>query len=267
VASPSSTGLSRRALFGLGLARLGERVEPAAPPTDRAVSLAGVRARWAAADVPAAAEVWAAAAEAVVALAAPQAGETVLAHGGTFAAAARTGAEVVALGGSLAEPPVDEPADVLVSAFGLQRTPAGFAALGGMAARVRPGGRIAFCSWSSGAVLQLLREAGRVDPLPANLPPASTWGRDERIRQDLGRHADEAEITYATEVVVLREPSAGAMLALLVEAVPALGATVAAHGAPAQEAFARVLAPHLRDDDDHGVRLDVPCLVVAARRR
>lgn len=274
---PSPSGLTRRALFGFGLSRLRERADElsaAASPesSDSSASpvaerVADARTRWLEADHAANRAVWSAASRAVVDLAAIEPGERVLAHGGTAGAAGRSGGDVVAFDGDLSEPAGDGGHDAVVSAFGLQRTPAGFAALAGMFDRVRPGGRVAFCSWSSGAVLQLLREAGRVDPLPAGLPPASTWGRDERLRQDLDRHADESEIGYRSEALTLAATSPDALLGTLVDAVPALRAAVGTHGDPAREAFSRVLAPHVREVEAGGVEVEVPYLLVVARRR
>ena len=269
--SPSSSGLSRRALFGLGVSRLGERlgeVPPAsgAPSGRRSPGTSAARARWLAADRAADASVWAAAAEVVVDQAAITAGEAVLAHGPTAPAAGARGVAVTAFDGDLAEPPEEPDAfDALVSTFGMQRTPAGFAALAGMFARVRPGGRVSFSAWSGGAVLHLLREAGRVDPLPDDLPAASTWGRDERLRQDLDRYAAR-DVVYLPGALTVRATSPDRALDRLVGSVPALGTAVARRGDTARDAFRLVLEPHLRRDAD-GVAVKVPYLVVTARRR
>lgn len=271
---PSPSGLSRRALFGLGVSRLRERMEEASPAASPAFTqpsdaelVAIARARWLEADRAADLGAWAAASQAVVDLAAIEPGERVLAHGGTAIAASGRSGDVVAFDGDLCEPAEAGGYDALVSTFGLQRTPAGFAALAAMFDRVRQGGRVAFCSWSSGAVLQLLREAERVDPLPAGLVAASTWGRDERLRQDLDRYADEHEIDYLEAALTLAATSPDALLDTLVGAVPTLGTAVSTHGDPAREAFSRVLAPHVREGETDGVAVDVPYLLVVATRR
>lgn len=57
---------------------------------------------------------------------------------------------------------------------------------------VRPGGTVAFTAWTGGGIVgRLLRLAAEHDPPPRGIPRPLTWGREERLRQDLEVHGDQ----------------------------------------------------------------------------
>ena len=228
----SSPALSRRALLGLGLSRLTPAPPSPSPPAPAP--------RWTWDPSP-----WAPAAEALRAHAAPRPDERVLLHG--FAGDG-------AFDGDLADrPALGEPFDVVLSVGGPQTTPRGFAALDALLGLARPGGRVGFCVWSGGVVQQLLKAGA---PRVPGLAPVWTWGRDERLRQDLDRHAED--VRFDTVVVELRAAAVPALLDLLVAGVPALRAP--------EPPLAGVLERHVRDEGG-AVAVSVPLLTVLAVKR
>ena len=256
--SSSGAGLSRRALFGFGLSRVAERFDADAAAPPRRAPVEGVEARWRAALDAASFAPFSAAGDAVLRAADAGPGDRLLVHHLDRPDGA---GEVTAFAGDLAgRPALGPPFDAVASFCGLQTTPHGFAAIGGLFGLVRPGGRIATCVWSGGVVQQLLKEASRADPAPAGLQPVWTWGRDERLRQDLGRYADDAEIVFAPLAVTLPPE---ALLDTLVAGIPALAVAGAGEPGSLRERLASVVAQRASADGT----LDVSLLVISAVRR
>jgi hypothetical protein len=246
VRAVSTSGLSRRALFGLGLSRLGDRLDdrraPARPGRTAAPTLEDLHRRWAAQRIAGGAALWTPVAEALRSRAGDLGGARVLVHG--------------------LQPPGDPPFDAALSVFGVQSTPDGRGALRELFRSVAPGGVVAFAVWTAGPVPRLLRAAAQVDPLPAALPGAWRWGNRERLRQELDHVADD--IAYARDELVLDFAGPDEALATLAPAVPAVGAALAAGGETAR----RRLEAELGDGARGGpVRVAVPFLVVVARSR
>jgi SAM-dependent methyltransferase len=184
--------LSRRALFSLGLARAAERVEEQfeaqrlePPPPPRARRRRAVPARPPGVPPPGpawphkrGAELWE-----PVALALPRPdGQRVL--------------EVDDLDADLAWlPAADGEYDAAVSAFAPMFASDGQAAIDELFRVVRPGGTVAFTAWTpAGVVGRLLRLAEEHDPPAPGAPAPMDWGRDERLRAELGRHSDDFEL-------------------------------------------------------------------------
>lgn len=91
-------------------------------------------------------------------------------------------------------PHEDAGVDRVVSAFGPMFSSDGRAAIDEMFRVVRPGGVVAFTAWTSlGAVGRLLRLAATHEPSPG-VPAPLTWGREERLRQELERHGDDVRL-------------------------------------------------------------------------
>ena len=266
--------MSRRALFGAGLARLrecaGERPAEAEAaraaragrpaPSGDVTALDEARARWAP-HAAAPSPLWRPVAERVVETAAVAPSERVLAHGGCADLVAARGADVTALEGDPSRTAYDDGSfDAVLSAFGPQVTPTGLEALAELGRLVAPGGRLVLAVWSGGAAARVLRTVHRLDPLPGGRPSAAHWGKDERLRQDLWRYVAEPALDgFALD---LGFPSAGAALDELLAALPAAAALdAAAHRA----ALAADLAPDLRARPD-GVAVTVPYLVARAAK-
>ncbi len=241
----SSSGMSRRALFGLGLSRVGQQRDrpeaeaaPAARPAPGRPVLADLRARWDAARTAEGDAVW-----------------------------AGVGEELRALGREIA-PAGDE--DPVVSVFGPQSTPATRGAIDALFDAAPPGGIVAFSVWTPGVVAQLLKAAAELDPLPPGVPGVWGWGSRERLRQDLDHHADELRYRRRELRLPAASPADGADR--LARAVPALGAAVERRGEAARAEFAGVVefyavAVEGGAADDAPVTVPVPYLLVAARRR
>jgi SAM-dependent methyltransferase len=202
--------LSRRALFGLGLSRIAERVEEQldeeqphapAPPASPAAAPRRVPSRPAGVPPPGpswphrrGADLWSPVSHAL-----PRpAGANVL--------------EVDDLEFDLAWLPHDDGEfDVAVSAFAPMFSSDGSAAIAELFRVVRPGGLVAFTAWTpAGVVGRLLRLAEEHDPSPAGRPAPMSWGRDAALREALARHSDDFELR--PEGLTLAFPSSEAAL-------------------------------------------------------
>jgi SAM-dependent methyltransferase len=231
--------LSRRGLLTLGLSRLLERPEP-----DRAATTVAEAARaWPRGD----AELWAPIART---LPRPERGRVLDADDAAIE--------------DLAALAFDDGAfDAAVSAFGPMFASDGRAAIDELFRVVRPGGSVAFAAWTPlGVVGRLLRLAAAHDPPRPGVAPPLAWGREERLRQELDRHSDDATIAHAS--LPLRFASCEDALRRLMDALGPLGA------APRQAVLrerARTLVGELAVRGEHGVTLEARHLVVRASRR
>jgi hypothetical protein len=245
--SASTAGMSRRAVLGLGLSTLRERLDaagPAPPPRPRTPerpALDDVRARWAQArDAELAAELWA-----------------------PVVAELRRAAPVATeIEGPLAALPYgDGELDAVLSPFDPQMTPDGRAAIHELFRVVRPGGTVAFSVWTTGPVSRLLQAAGELDPGPRGLAEPWAWGRRERLRQDLDHVADPVSVDRLEVELVLDRTTA---LDALAGAVAPVGAALARSGA--RERLGALLAREGSVEGD-ALRVTVPYLLVSATRR
>lgn len=222
--------LSRRGLFTSGLSRL----LPAAP-APRAWPL------------PPGAELWAPAAAAL--------------------RDAVTGAEVLDLDADpdldLASLPHDDGSfDAVVSAFGPMFSCDGRTSIDELFRVVRPGGTVAFTAWTPpGVVGRLLRLAAAHDPLPSGTPAPLTWGREERVRQELERHGDDPRLELA-ELALDFHSHADAVRRL----VSALGPLAVAPRQDELRIQATAIVEELADTRPGGVHLRASYLVAIGRR-
>ena len=238
--------LSRRAFLGLGLSRRPEPIDGAgaAGRTPGAAAparptLATVRARWDAARTAHGEAVWAEVEEGLRAL-----------------------AREVAGGGDHADP--------VLSVFGPQSTPAARRAIDALFDAAAPRSLVAFSVWTSGAVVQLLKAAADLDPLPPGVPGVWGWGSRERLRQDLDHHADE--IHYRRRQLWFAAGSPAAAVDRLAGAVPALAAALERHGDEARARFSPIVSTYAESSErrapgDTALSVPVPYLLVVARAR
>jgi SAM-dependent methyltransferase len=245
--------LSRRALFGLGLSRVAERIEeqldeqrlhPSPPPPKRRVP-----ARPPGVPPPApswphrrGAELWGPVTEA---LPRPE-GAHVL--------------EVDELDSDVAQLALpDEEYDVAVSAFAPMFSSDPAAAIAELFRVVRYGGLVAFCVWTpAGIVGKLLELAEELEPFPGPGGRPMAWGREERLRSEVERHSDDFELRSLG--LTLEFDSAEEALATLTASLRPLA------WAPNPEALRR----HGREivgDAEGPVQLRATYLMALARRR
>lgn len=294
--------LSRRALFGLGLSRaLGdaladpqESAEPSPGKPHRpaeTVEEHRERLRTAWTQGPGGA-LWTEAAAALVDMAPIVGGERMLdagaGDGNVALLAARAGAEVTAcdfapdlvergerwcadeglaidwVTADLEELPFpDAHFDHVRSAFAPMFCLGARQALAELLRVTRPGGTLAFSAWEPrGIVGRVLRIAARHDPPPSPIPAPLSWGRDERLRQDLEEHGPEPDFKLARMALRFadREQAADALIAAL---GPAAAAARRSDGLRAE-----VLATVAEQDRGEGeeVELEARYLLVLARR-
>ncbi len=101
-------------------------------------------------------------------------------------AQARAEAEGLAIdlheGDAEAMPFADASFDVVLSTFGVMFAPNHVASASELLRVCRPGGRIGLASWTpSGFIGELFGVVGRLVPPPANVMPASAWGKREHL--------------------------------------------------------------------------------------
>jgi SAM-dependent methyltransferase len=153
--------------------------------------------------------------------------------------------------------------DRALSAFGPMSTLDGRRAAAELCRVVRPGGVVAWTAWTGGVVHRLLRLAAAWDPLPEGVQPPTAWGREERLRQDLERHANRVRLRPHT--LELRFASPEDALSTLAPALAPVAAAVLAMPSAAarfelQGDIALAIAEHDRAEGP-AVRLTVPYLV------
>jgi SAM-dependent methyltransferase len=60
----------------------------------------------------------------------------------------------------------------------------------------RPGGRIAMANWTPGGFIgQMFKIGGKHVPPPPNMPPPVKWGDEEAVRERLGDHVSDLQMT------------------------------------------------------------------------
>ncbi len=126
---------------------------------------------------------------------------------------------------------------------------------------VRPGGTVAFTVWTqSGVIGRLLRLAATHDPPPAGVPRPLTWGREERLRQELEIHSPTAQ----TEPARVRFEFASAE-----EATDRLLGGIGPLAAMPSDGLreeARAIVADLAGSASGTVRLSAGCLVALGQR-
>jgi len=242
--------LSRRAVFTFGFARLAEQLDapPAAksapaPPPAGPVPAAVPRRAWPRGD----AGLWAAAATAL-----PRP-----AHGDLLDLdAIEPPLDVASL------PFEDDRFDAAISAFGPMFSSDGRVAIDELFRVVRPGGTVGFTAWTPlGVVGRLLRLAAAHDPPAPGVPPPLAWGREERLRQELARHSEDALLQRA-EFTCRFETVEQAVEHL----VGALGPLLAAPRQPDLRTGVGEIVEQLAAQDEEGVVLQASYLLAEATR-
>lgn len=128
---------------------------------------------------------------------------------------------------------------------------------------MRPGGIVAFTTWTPlGVVGRLLRLAAAHDPPPPGVVPPLAWGREERLRQELERHSDDASMQQAS--APLRFRSCDDAVQRLMRA---LGPLAVAPGRAQLTERAAAIVDELAVCDPAGMTLHARHLVVRATRR
>jgi SAM-dependent methyltransferase len=101
--------------------------------------------------------------------------------------------------------------DVVISTIGAMFAPDQEAVAREMTRVCRSGGRIGMANWTPESMVgDMFRAVGRHVPPPPGVPPAATWGTEERLAELLGPHCDEVRATRQT--CAFRFPSAAAFL-------------------------------------------------------
>lgn len=235
------SALSRRALFGFGLSRVLEELDPlvpacrAAPIELQTPDLDGLREELRAAwSVSSGGRWWAGATSLLADAASASPGERVLDAGAgdgdlallaagrgatvtacDFAAAlvergrARTaaaGADVDWIQADLEALPFDDASfDRVISGLAPMFCLRARTALAELFRVVRPGGVVALTTWAGGgAVGGALRIADRRARPPAGIVPPLAWGRDEQLRVELERHAVDVDVDVDVAPLTLR---------------------------------------------------------------
>lgn len=273
-----SSRLSRRGLFALGIARaagesapprvVSRPAAPAAPGGDRAEWSERQLQAWARRDD---GGLWGPAIDALVGAAGPLAGARVLdaaaSTGAVTRANASRGAVVIAaeLADLTALPFPDDDFDCALSAFGPMFALDARAALGELFRVVRPGGLVVFTAWTAGGVVgRLLRLAAAHDPLPRGIPAPLSWGRDERLRQDLEVYSDD--VSFEHRALELRFADHDDAVDRLTQALHPLSAVADAESLRAA-ALAAVGEAAAGEGDGAGPSLRAPYVVARAVRR
>jgi len=291
-----SSGLSRRALFGQGLFRLVEGIDdrqptPAPDPVAtvdparyalrqleawnashgmRLWAQASSELLEAAACDPGARTLDAGAGDGSLALLAAQRGAAPTACDTAAALVARGRARAAAAGVHVDWLEADMAAlpfgagffDCALSAFAPMFCLQPRAAIGELFRVTRPGGTVAFTTWTVGGIVgRLLRLAAEHDPPPAGVPRPLTWGREEQLRTELELHTDRADLTHGTLTMrfATREDAADRLLR-------ALGPLAAAsHDATFRPRALAIVDELAQDADDHHVCLPARYLVAVAQ--
>jgi hypothetical protein len=125
---------------------------------------------------------------------------------------------------------------------------------------VRPGGTVGLVSWTGeGIVGRLLSAAGDWDP---ELPPALSWGVEERVRLELGLYAADVRFEHCPVEAQFVSPAAAA--AALERALPPVAAALA--GFPGADGNGlRDHAARLVEEED-GTTVRGRALITVARR-
>lgn len=150
--------------------------------------------------------------------------------------------------------------DGVTSAFGPMFSLDARAAVGELFRVVRAGGTVAFTAWKRGGIVgRLLLLAGEHDPLPQGIPAPITWGREERLRQDLEPFSEQ--FAFEHREVVLTFDTCREAVERLVGALAPLAAV--AHGDALHAAVAECIEA-FAGGEHRPLTLCAPYLVVRA---
>lgn len=286
------SALSRRALFGFGLSRVLEELDPACAPSDAAptepdldVLREQLRAAWSAshggrwwsgatsllADAapvsPGERVLDAGAGDGDLALLAAGRGATVTACDFAPALVGRGRTRTVAAGADVdwiqadmeALPYEDASFDRVLSGFAPMFCLHARTALAELFRVVRPGGVVALTAWAGGGLVGgTLRLADRRARLPVGIASPLSWGRDEQLRVELERHAIEVDVEVAS--LMLRFGTREDACAALMRDVGPLARVGEAMSHDLRELVDRL------DRGDGAVELPARVLVAVARR-
>lgn len=128
---------------------------------------------------------------------------------------------------------------------------------------VAPGGIVAFTAWTPGGIAgRLLRLAAQHDPPPRGLPAPTTWGREERLRQDLEVHSDD--VRFERRTIELSFDGLDEAVDCLCRALHPL---LAVPGQAPLRAAVRECVAALADGGDSPLTLSAPYVLARAVRR